>query len=96
MYIPTVAKDKPDIQIRFTGFRDREVEALLNKQPGIDCDGDAGVTKSTAILLVPMKGYNQGSKCAKAIKYGVPIVPVQEFLDDPSKYIPELGNVNLD
>ena len=96
MYIATDKKETQDIQIRFTGFRDREVEALLNKQPGIDCDGDAGVTKSTAILLVPMKGYNQGSKCAKAIKYGVPIVPVQEFLDDPSKYIPELGNVNLD
>lgn len=96
MYIATDKKVTQDIQIRFTGFRDREVEALLNKQPGIDCDGDAGVTKSTAILLVPMKGYNQGSKCAKAIKYGVPIVPVQEFLDDPSKYIPELGNVNLD
>ena len=96
MYIATDKKETQDIQIRFTGFRDREVEALLNKQPGIDCDGDAGVTKSTAILLVPMKGYNQGSKCAKAIKYGIPIVPVQEFLDDPSKYIPELGNVNLD
>lgn len=96
MYIATDKKETQDIQIRFTGFRDREVEALLNKQPGIDCDGDAGITKSTAILLVPMKGYNQGSKCAKAIKYGVPIVPVQEFLDDPSKYIPELGNVNLD
>lgn len=96
MYIATDKKATQDIQIRFTGFRDREVEALLNKQPGIDCDGDAGVTKSTAVLLVPMKGYNQGSKCAKAIKYGVPIVPVQEFLDDPSKYIPELGNVNLD
>lgn len=96
MYIATDKKVTQDIQIRFTGFRDREVEALLNKQPGIDCDGDAGVTKSTAILLVPMKGYNQGSKCAKAIKYGIPIVPVQEFLDDPSKYIPELGNVNLD
>lgn len=96
MYIATDKKETQDIQIRFTGFRDREVEALLNKQPGIDCDGDAGVTKSTAILLVPMKGYNQGSKCAKAIKYGVPIVPVQEFLDDPSKYIPELGNVKLD
>ncbi len=96
MYVATDKKATQDIQIRFTGFRDREVEALLNKQPGIDCDGDAGVTKSTAVLLVPIKGYNQGSKCAKAIKYGIPIVPVQEFLDDPSKYIPKLGNVNLD
>lgn len=96
MYIPTVAKDKPDIQIRFTGFRDRQLEAVLNGIPGIDCDGDTGVTKSTGILLVPMNGYNQGSKCAKAIKYGVPIVPVKDFLEDPSKFIPEIGNVNLD
>ena len=96
MYIPTDKKSAPDIQIRFTGFRDRELEAVLNKQPGIDCDGDAGITKSTSILLVPMRGYTQGTKCAKAAKYGIPIVAVKDFLDDQSKYIPELGNVNLD
>lgn len=96
MYIETEINSQPDIQIRFTGFRDRELEQVLNSQVGIDCDGDAGITKQTAILLVPYSGYQQGSKCAKAIKYGVPIVAVQDFLGDVSKYIPKLGNVKLD
>lgn len=87
MYIESSINNEPDIQIRFTGFRDRQLEQVLNSQIGIDCDGDASVTKQTAVLLVPYPGYNQGSKCAKATKYGVPIVAIQDFLGDPSKYI---------
>lgn len=73
-------------QIRFTGFRNRELEEQLNSM-GHDCDGNAGVTKSTSYLLVPHEGYNQGSKCSKAMKYGVPIVSVQTFMDNLDQYL---------
>lgn len=73
-------------QIRFTGFRNRELEEQLNTM-GHDCDGNAGVTTKTNILLVPYEGYNQGSKFAKAIKYGTPVVPVQEFIAHMDQYL---------
>lgn len=64
--------------VRFTGFRDNN---LVNKlvEMGYDADGDAGVTKSTDILLVPYKDYNSGNKVQKALKYGIQIIPVNEF-----------------
>lgn len=98
MYKETpIGNDSVQYQIRCTGFRDRKLEQVLNLHPSIDCDGDAGVTKQTAVLLVPHKGYNQGSKCAKATKYGIPIVDVKEFLDTPGIYIPVLdGAVSLE
>ena len=92
MYKETpIGNNSVQYQIRCTGFRDRKLEQVLNLHPFIDCDGDAGVTKNTAVLLVPHKGYNQGSKCTKATKYGVPIVDVKEFLESPGIYIPELS-----
>lgn len=88
MYIPSKIGDASNtFQIRFTGFRDRELEAVLNRMENVDCDGDASVTKKTSILLVPYDGYNQGNKCTKAIKYGIPIVSIKEFLEDPDKFM---------
>ena len=73
-------------QIRFTGFRNRELEEQLNTM-GHDCDGNAGVTTKTDILLVPHSGYTQGSKVAKAMKYGVLILPVQDFINNMDQYL---------
>lgn len=66
------------LQIRFTGFRDKELTEYLCSL-GHDADDNAGVTKSTDYLLIPYEGYNQGNKMAKASKYGVNIVPVDKF-----------------
>lgn len=65
-------------KIRFTGFRDSELVETLNSM-GYDADDNAGVTKDTYILLVPYNGYNMGNKFQKATKYGVRIMPVNEF-----------------
>ena len=86
-------KSKQTYKIRFTGFRDRQLEEVLNAFPYIDCDGDSGVTKDTTLLLVPTPGYLSGSKVQKAMKYGVAIVPVTKFLETPSDYIPELKSI---
>lgn len=96
MYIKTIPASHNVYKIRFTGFRDRKLEEVLNKLPYIDCDGDAGITKDTSILLVPTPGYSSGTKVQKALKYGVQVVPVKEFLDNPSLYIPDfIDSVNL-
>lgn len=95
MYIETPIGDNITYQIRFTGFRDRLLESTLNLQPNIDCDGDSGVTKNTTVLLVPYEGYNQGSKCAKAIKYGIPIVGVKHFIDNANFFIPTLKELEI-
>ena len=65
-------------KIRFTGFRDKDLESILDEM-GYDADGNAGVTKDTAILLVPYDGYNQGSKCEKALKYNIKMMTVNDF-----------------
>ena len=80
MYIPTPPQsDQPVLQIRFSGFRDKELEESLNLLPNVDCS-DGGVTKQTNILLVPYHGF-ESSKTVKAIKYGVQIMTLQEFTD---------------
>ena len=65
-------------KIRFTGFRDRELVDILNTI-GYDADDNAGVTKDTYVLLIPYNGYTMGNKYEKALKYGVRIIPVNEF-----------------
>lgn len=70
--------------IRFTGFRDRELEAYL-KSLGYDADGDANVTKSTDILIVPEPGHTS-SKTAKVGENTI-IVDVEEFKSNMQKYL---------
>ena len=69
------------MQIRFTGFRDHELSEFLNSK-GFDADDNSGVTKNTNYLLIPYSGYDQGNKIAKAKKYGVKIVTVEELLNE--------------
>lgn len=91
LYIQTPIGKEEDIKyvIRFTGFRDPQLAAVINTYPFVDCDGDAGVTKNTSILLVPNERFSS-TKIDKAKKYGVKIVPVKEFMENTSLYIPEL------
>lgn len=96
MYIPTEIGNRfPKYKIRFSGFRDAELESVLNRFPFIDCDQDSGVTKDVTILLVASTTAPPTSKVNKAIKYGVPVVSIKEFLEHPSKYIPELDDVEI-
>lgn len=71
--------------IRWTGLRRPDIdEMLINK--GYDSDGDAGVTKNTDILIVVDETYSS-SKTAKAIEYGIPIVPFNDFMADMDKWL---------
>ena len=96
MYIPSDTGDrKPKYKIRFSGFRDAELEAVLNRFPFIDCDQDSGVTKDTTILLVVHTADPPTSKVSKAVKYGVPVVSIVDFLEHPDRFIPELSGVEI-
>lgn len=96
MYKPTViGGTTPKYKIRFSGFRDPELEAELNEFPFIECDQDSSVTKDTTLLLVPHTSAPPTSKVSKAVKYGVPVVGIEDFLDNPSRYIPEIDFVEI-
>ena len=70
-------KDKPSV--RFTNCRDSELVEYLNNN-GYDADDKKGVTKSTTYLIIPYEGFEGPSgKYDNAIKYGIKIVPIQEF-----------------
>ena len=89
-YIETsMGSNEAKYQIRVTGFRDPTLVAVLNGFADVDCDDSAGVTKNTTILLVPYTGFQSG-KVGKATKYGIPIVPIKDFLETPDKWIPTI------
>jgi DNA ligase (NAD+) len=48
------------MQVRFTGFRDKNLEQLFNAK-GFDANGEGSVTNSTSILIVPYLGYESSS-----------------------------------
>ena len=70
--------------IRFTHVRDKELEEYLNKL-GHDANGNAGVTKTTDILLVPHSGFTstKTSKCGE----NTLIIPIDEFKANMEKYL---------
>lgn len=72
-------------QIRFTGFRNRELSSKL-RDMGHDADDNAGVTKVTDILLVPFEGHTS-PKTVKASENGTQIVPVNQFVENMDKYL---------
>ena len=78
------------LQIRFTGFRNSQLAELLNTN-GYDADENSSVTKKTDILLVPYESFSS-SKVDKAKRYGTTIVPLGDFLINPSKYGVNLPN----
>ena len=87
-----IGNNNPKYKIRFSGFRDPELAEVISRFTDIDCDDSAGVTKDTTILLVPNVGA-KSTKVDKAIRYGIPIVPVAEFLENPSKYVPTITKI---
>jgi hypothetical protein len=80
--------DSKDIKlgksIRFTGCRNKQLEELLITK-GYDADGNASVTKSTDILIVPYDGFTS-TKTSK-VSENTMIIPIQEFIDHMDKYL---------
>jgi len=72
------------IQIRFTGCRPRELAAKLQSM-GFDADCDAGVTKSTAVLVVPYEGY-KSTKINK-VSENCLIIPVDKLEKNFDKFL---------
>ena len=73
-------------KIRATGFRDKALFEMLRTKYNCDADDNGSLTKDTDILLVPSEDH-KSTKTAKAISYGVQIVPVHEFLSNIDKYL---------
>lgn len=69
--------------IRFSGVRDKNLVTLLNEK-GFDANENAGVTKSTDILLVPYDGY-ESSKTSKVGPNTI-IVSIDDFRMNIDKY----------
>jgi DNA ligase (NAD+) len=57
---------RPKQQVAMTGFRDKELCKLLNDTGIYDADANNGLTKKTALLIVPYANYTEGSKIGKA------------------------------
>lgn len=70
--------------IRFTGCRDQQLCEYLNSL-GYDANGDAGVTKTTDILIVPYDGFTS-SKTSKASPTTI-IVGIDSFKANMDKYL---------
>lgn len=78
-------------KIRFTGIRNKLLVEKLSKL-GHDIDDKAGVTKDTDILLVPMDGYNKGSKIKDATLYNqsgssIQIIQIDQFINNLEAYL---------
>lgn len=71
-------------KIKVSGFRDPDFERYLCSI-GFDVD-DGAVTKDTSYLLIPDVSYSS-SKTKRANDLGIPIVLVQEFRDNISRYL---------
>jgi NAD-dependent DNA ligase len=82
--VGSIDEDKP--QIRFSGIRNQQLVEQLRNQ-GYDAD-DSSVTKKTKILIVPYESFESG-KVTKAKMYGAKIVPIQDFINNPSRYLEE-------
>ena len=70
--------------IRFTGVRNSELIAKLNSL-GFDADGEASVTKTTNILVVPIEGYV--SSKTKKVSEDCIIVAIDDIIKDPESFI---------
>lgn len=64
-------------KIVFTGFRDESLQSKLSELGYYVSDG--GVTKDTSILLIPHQNFSS-SKVDRALKYGIQIETVTDFL----------------
>ena len=72
-------------KIRFSGFRDKEYCNYLNSI-GFDADDNGNLTKDCYILLVPNTEY-KSNKTLQAEKFGIQIVPIDEFRNNINKYL---------
>lgn len=70
--------------IRFSGVRDQELCDYLNMM-GYDANGNAGVTKTTDILIVPYEGYTS-SKTEK-VSDKCKIISIDSFKNNIQSYL---------
>lgn len=71
--------DDDKLSVRFSGFRDSNLEDILNTM-NFDADSHSDVTKTTDILLIPVEGF-VSTKVNKALKNGhTKIMTKDEFL----------------
>lgn len=83
--IVTFGSEDKSVKVRFTGLRDKNLMAELERR---GCDAsDGSVTKDTTYLIVPSEGFTS-TKVEKAKKDGVKIVPYQEFINNIDLYVP--------
>ncbi len=82
--ISTKGMESVGKKIRFTGFRSEELVNQLVAM-GHDANGNAGVTKSTDILLIPYNGY-QSSKINN-IGESTLVISLGDFLSDIDRYL---------
>lgn len=80
------------VQIRFTGVRDKQLMMYLQNK-GYDCR-EGGVTKNTRILLVPKPGY-VSSKTANAPR-GCMIIPIDVFKTNPDGIIQDIARRDIE
>lgn len=66
-------------KVAISGFRNPEFIEILNKN-GYDASDSYGVSKKISYLIVADKNSNS-SKIQKAVKFGIPIMTMQEFID---------------
>ena len=79
-------------KIRFTGFRDKELVDTVNAL-GHEMS-DSSVTKDTNIVIVVNQDAiddvnSRSGKVKAALKYGIPIVTLQDFKDNMDVYLGE-------
>jgi DNA ligase (NAD+) len=72
-----VKKEKIDLRVVFTGFRNKELEEAIKEKGG---EILSGVSKKTTHLLVADKDENT-TKIKKAKELGIPILLEEEFLE---------------
>ena len=81
--ICTFHLDKPKT-IRFSGVRDKDLEQQLQSM-GYDANGNASVTKSTNILLIPEVGYM--SEKMKKAGDNTQVIQIDEFKKHMDYYL---------
>lgn len=71
-------------KIRFSGFRDKDLVEMVTEL-GHDIS-DGSVTRDTSFLIVPNESYTS-SKVDNAIKYGIPIILLSDFISNMNVYL---------
>ena len=75
-------------KVVLTGTRDPQLVEVI-RSLGYDCDDNYQVTKDTALVVTADINSSSG-KIQKAMKYGIKIVSVQDFLRSHNVALPQV------